>query len=372
MEIGVGDLERYVPDHEYISYDEIHTELTNRISKPGLDETIRAEMLRRAEIKIRHGERVVVDARVFDKEQRIAFAKKFVSMGVPVFYVVLSDQDRDHGLISGDGVAEVIYASIDNMPVAVLAAPEREDRCYTWIANRYSGVTVVGDVHGQHSALQSAISWAQSRNHYLVFLGDVVDYGPSSLECVDEVYRLVMRGKAMFILGNHERKIMRWIDGHRVRLSEGNKITTSVIDSLGETAKQKWIGRFRGLYQNGSLVRRIGNVAFAHAAAHPAIWRGAPVDRYVENHAFFGEIDNSRQSTDKPLLSHRWVDSIPEGHVVVVGHEIRSTQAPIVHQGQSKGRAFFLDTGCGKGGVLSSADFKFTENGMQHQNFNTY
>jgi hypothetical protein len=155
-------------------------------------------------------------------------------------------------------------------------------------------------------------------------------------------------------------------------LSEGNKITTTAIDSLGEAAKLKWIGRFRGLYQNGSLVRQIGNVVFVHAAAHPALWRSAPVDRYIENHAFFGEINDDHQTTGKPLLSHRWVDSIPENHVVVVGHEIRSTKAPLAQHGKMNGKALFIDTGCGKGGVLSSADFKFTDNGLLHQNFNTY
>ena len=365
MEVGSKEIKRYFADHEYILAEDIRRELTNGVDKPGLDETIRAEILRRAEIKIRHGERVVVQAREFDKNRRVDFARKFSAMGVPVFYLV-SDQDKE--LMRGDGVAEAIDASKGIEIIRSIPS----SNTYEWIKNRYDGITVVGDVHGMHGALQSAVSWAQSRNHYLVFLGDIVDYGPNALECVDEVYRLVMRGKAMFILGNHERKIMRWIDGHRVRLSEGNRITTSAIASLGEPAKQKWIGRFRGLYQNGSLVRRIGNVAFAHAAAHPAIWRDAPVDRYIENHAFFGEIDSDRQSADKPLLSHRWVDSIPEDHVVVVGHEIRSSQAPIVQQGRLNGRALFLDTGCGKGGVLSSADFKFTENGMQHQNFNTY
>lgn len=358
-------LDHNFPPHEVVDPISIHRELTNGVDRPGIKETIRAEMQRRVLLKLKHGERVVLDARSYDKNQRLALVSSVVTTGVPVLYLVYED---DPDLMRGDGVAETIrHRPGDIRPIL----PLPEDPFETLKAH-FSGVTVIGDVHGMHQALQSAIGWARDRNHFIVFLGDVVDYGPSSLECADEVYRAVMRGQGTLILGNHERKIMRWIDGHRVNLSEGNKVTTSALASLGETAKTKWIGRFRGLYQNGSLVRRIRNVAFVHAAAHPAVWRGGPIDRYVENHAFFGEIDNSRQSSDKPLLSHRWVDSIPEDHVAVVGHEIRSHQAPLKQTGSAKGVALFLDTGCGKGGPLSSADFKFTETGMQHQNFNTY
>lgn len=358
------DLGSVFPKHECLLPTDIHRDLTNGRDCQGIQETIRTEMRHRALLKVKHGERAVVDARSFDKNQRIAFASAFSCIGVPVFYLV-TDADRD--LMRGDGIVEVIDAQKGVEAIQTLPQEPLQ-----WLRSRFSGVTVIGDVHGMHSALQAAMAWARSRNHFIVFLGDVVDYGPGTLECMDDVYRSVMRNEAMFVIGNHERKIMRWADGHRVKLSEGNRVTTMALDSLGETAKAKWIGRFRGLYQNGSLVRKIGNVAFVHAAAHPAVWRDAPVDRYVENHAFFGEIDEGRPAPDKPLLSHRWVDSIPEDHVAVVGHEIRSTQAPVVQRGRAKGTALFLDTGCGKGGPLSSADFKFTETGMQLQNFNTY
>lgn len=352
------------PEYEYIKPTTIKQQITNNVEKFGLSETVINELRHRAKTKLHHGERVIVDARDMDKNARVDFVKSFVNSGVPIFYLV---NDKNPELMQGDGLAEAIDVSYGLTPV--LSNPEYE---VSSLQNKFDGVTVLGDVHGMFGAMQNAISWAKARNHFIVFLGDIVDYGPSSLECVDEAYRLVMRGEAMFILGNHERKIMRWIDGKRVRLSDGNKITTSALDDMGNYAKSRWIGRFRGLYQNGSLVRKIGNVAFVHAAAHPAIWRGAAIDEYVENHAFFGEISDARQAPNKPLLSHKWVDSIPEDHVVVVGHEIRSTQAPLSVIGQKGGRAVFLDTGSGKGGMLSTADFKFSNNTMVLMNFNTF
>lgn len=352
------------PSHEYIRIEDIRQELTGGRVTPGLDATIHAEVARRLLLKLQHGERVVIDASAYDKDQRVLLANSATAVGVPVFYLVCSP---DNDLMRGDGVAEVLDAR--SGPVRPIVS--MLDQSLTTLRNSFSGITVIGDVHGMHQTLLNALTWARNRNHFVVFLGDVVDYGPSTLEVADEVYRTVTRGEGTFVLGNHERKIMRWIDGHRVRLSDGNRMTTRALESLTPAARAKWVGRFRGLYQNGELIKKIGAVTFAHAAVHPSIWKEALINRYVENHAFFGEVDD-RTKSERPVLSHRWVDAIPEGHVVVVGHEIRSYQAPVVQTGLGAGKAVFLDTGCGKGGPLSSVDFRFTDTGMQLMNFNTH
>lgn len=355
---------RYFPEYEYIEPSVIRQEISNGNFRFNLEETVTAELKHRAFTKLKHGERVVVDIRHLDKNQRWFFVKSFSEYGVPIFYLVIG-QDKEH--MQGDGLAEIIDANMGVSPILPYADE------YTKLEAKYNGITVIGDIHGMYDAMQTAIGWAKSRNHYIVLLGDILDYGPSSLECIDEAYRLVMRGEATVILGNHERKIMRWIDGHGVKLSPGNRITTDALDNLGNYAKSRWKGRFRGLYQNGHLVRKIGNVVFVHAAAHPAIWRGAANDKYIENHAFFGEIaTKSDGAPSKPLLSHSWVNSIPDQHMVVVGHEIRSDEAPVVQSGQLGGKALFIDTGSGKGGRLSTADFKFGDGGLYHQNFNVF
>ncbi len=364
--VGNGDRARQLaqfPGHEVVSQRAIGQELTGPNVRFGADEVVMSEVQRRMTSKLRLGERVVVDA-YMDRQRRITLANMGRAAGVPVFYLIVGGVDPQTA--RGDGVAEVIDGRSDT----VNPVPYRASVTDKMIRSQYEGVTVIGDVHGMYSSLQTAIRWARDRNQFIVLLGDVVDYGPDTLEVADEVYRMVMRGEARCILGNHERKIMRWIDGNRVHLSEGNRTTTKALNQLGETAKARWIGRFRGLYQNSRLIDSIGNVTFAHGAIHPDYWTGKD-SKLIENTAFFGEVDDYRSQPERPVRSYRWVDSIPGDCFVVVGHDRRAAH-PFVQANIENGKAVFLDTGSGKGGTLSSADFRFTPEGLRLETFNMY
>jgi len=69
--------------------------------------------------------------------------------------------------------------------------------------------TVVGDLHGDYVTLQRVLNeWPPP---YL-FLGDYVDRGDKGLEVVEEVFRLLLEGKAVVLRGNHESPAMN-VDG---------------------------------------------------------------------------------------------------------------------------------------------------------------
>jgi len=72
---------------------------------------------------------------------------------------------------------------------------------------------------------------------------------------------------------------------------------------------------------------------------------------YGEGPARFGD--------NLPPRTYNWIDLIPNGFAVVVGHDVRSTGTPLKVVNSSGGIAIFLDTGCGKGGHLSSLDIEF-------------
>lgn len=57
-----------------------------------------------------------------------------------------------------------------------------------------------------------------------------------------------------------------------------------------------------------------------------------------------------------PERTYAWVERLPAGITRVVGHDIRSTTAPVVLTNPLGGRVIFADTGCGKGGRLSWLD----------------
>lgn len=358
--VRASQLEMF-PRHEVLRPTTIRNELIGDNKRHNVDEVVSQELHRRMVAKLRLGERVVVDAQGLDKASRMPLANAGRSMGVPVIYLIAGEADRDAS--RGDGVAEVFDARVEARPVV---APTEVD-----LRKRFRGVTAIGDVHGMYQSLLNALAWARSRQHFVILMGDVLDYGPNTLEVADEVYRLVMRGEGAMILGNHERKIMRWIDGQKVRLSDGNRVTTTALNSLGESNRTKWIGRFRGLFQHGTLVRRISNVTFAHAGVYPGFWKGEPMTRDAENMAYFGETDEARSVPDRRVPAYSWAEQVPADQIAVVGHDRRAAN-PFVQKNSLGGRTVFLDTGSGKGGTLSSADFRFTETGMRLENFNIY
>lgn len=66
---------------------------------------------------------------------------------------------------------------------------------------------VIADLHGMSDILDKALEEVDKLNlgeHKFVFTGDYVDRGPNSLGVVSTVKRLVRKGKAVALKGNHE------------------------------------------------------------------------------------------------------------------------------------------------------------------------
>jgi protein phosphatase len=204
-----------------------------------------------------------------------------------------------------------------------------------------------------------------------VFLGDVLDYGPDSLDCVSIVHDIVSRGKGIMVLGNHERKIERWFDqvkqGEvRLKLSHGNEATTKLVEALGESDRRKFECKFRALLNLSRNHWVISNFLFTHGAAEPEMFSSTAhrLTGRMETMALFGEVDNtvkSQKGDGYPNRVYTWCERVPEGKTVVVGHDIRSTGAPVQVHNTQGGHAVFLDTGCGKGGHLTTAHILINE-----------
>lgn len=69
-------------------------------------------------------------------------------------------------------------------------------------------LAVVGDVHGEHEALDALLARPELAGRFLVFVGDLVDRGPDSLAVIKRVARLVGEGRALCVLGNHELNLL--------------------------------------------------------------------------------------------------------------------------------------------------------------------
>ena len=81
-------------------------------------------------------------------------------------------------------------------------------------------IDIIGDIHGEYHALCNLLNHLGVTGHEypdqqitverpLVFVGDLIDRGPNSPKVVDVVSRLVRKGVAQCIMGNHELNLIR-------------------------------------------------------------------------------------------------------------------------------------------------------------------
>lgn len=387
--------------YERVDPEIIKEELIGGDSKNDYNQLVWSEVHRRVALKLSLGERVVVDSSNLKKHNRVSIANTALRWGIPVFYVVtnrpLADKlhlatgysdkyliekheelfrDAEKEILRGDGVAEVIDARSQDF--GVIEKFPYADIGYA-IKNRgYAGVTAIGDLHGCLEAMKQSLDWARSRNHLAVLLGDIIDYGPNSLECIDEAYKLLTRGQGIMVIGNHERKIEKWLEQIRqgkikIKLSEGNKITTTAIENLSPDMREKFEVRFRTVMNLSRHHWVAGNTLFTHGAADPEMFNVHTSRLFgrFENLALFGEIDDSLPFRDNgyPNRTYGWIDHIPSGKNVVVGHDIRSHTKPYIHNGKTGGQAIFMDCGSGKGGSSFAVDMVFSDDGLKIQSF---
>lgn len=71
---------------------------------------------------------------------------------------------------------------------------------------------VIGDIHGGLKAVQQVLKRAQvSTDDTLIFLGDYVDGWSQSPEVLDFLIDLNTKQKCIFIKGNHDELLLRWL-----------------------------------------------------------------------------------------------------------------------------------------------------------------
>lgn len=357
--------EHWFDDYELISLTKVQYDLVGHRPRSNIDAKVFDELRRRVALRLEMGERVVVNSPEMRGEERRALRDLAARMGVPFVFLACCE-DFSTEIV---GEAPIIHVS-DEPDVA-----KKVDHTARSIASKYDGITVVGDVHGMLSRVKSAVAWAQSRQHYIIFLGDVVDYGHETLEVADYVHDVVMGGAADFIIGNHERKIARWLNQPRahLRLSAGNRVTTDRLNALDPAQRYGWTSRFNGLLAHSRSIYQIGNMVVAHAGVHPGFWDNSASAHDIENWALVGEYGPVGYGNSRPQALYSWANSVPKGAIAIVGHNVRSTRCPVSQVNDRGGTSIYLDTGSGKGGPLSSVDLRYGHDGsFKVENFNLY
>jgi protein phosphatase len=372
--------------HEIVSASQIRLELCGDLNNNTVNTQVWDEIARRVELKISMGQRAVIDNTHLKSRDREMFVRLAQKWGVDLIYVPINRdlvsklsghdaknsviiershvlyQNIERELMSGDSVADVL---VDLALIEIVEFPGTKPLP--------SKLLAVGDVHGNFVAMERAVDFATTNNLHIVWLGDVIDYGPHNLRCLRLAYDTVRTGEASMIWGNHERKIDKWVEsdcGHTFhgRLSDSNLITIREITSLNDARQARFCAAWTALrgWSYNHIVA--DHWMFTHGAALPEMWNNHEHRQRgnSSNVAFFGQIDNQNpnHADGYPNRIWDWVHEIPENHTVVVGHDWldRVNNCYTLKSNPRGGRAIVVDCGSSKGGRLGAVQIDRTIN----------
>lgn len=405
--------ERNFEAREVVASDDIRLAETGDIRRQDKNEMVFEEFHRRIETKIRFGNRAVADSTNIRNKDRREVAEIGKSLGVPVVYVVINRSMKqkfqtggwrnevfrkgrplmeameetftanEQTILLGDhGLADlVVDTRTEDFRVAKLLPRSRNgDAVLAHLLDEgFEYVRIIGDVHGNLEGFKKATEGVDDRAvTFFIFLGDVVDYGSQTLQVAERVWKLVSRGEAISIRGNHERKIWNWVTAERKlhgsfqgRITHGNEVTVNQLLAMEPEKRALWEARFVSLVEMSPDWIQIQDMLLTHGAVHERMWHNtlfrAPRAGALEALALFGETTGERDPlTGYPVRKYDWVHELPPGSEAIVGHAIISVDGPIGFRGHKGGSAIFLDTGSskekdGREGKLSWLDFKIVE-----------
>ncbi len=227
----------------------------------------------------------------------------------------------------------------------------------------FTGLRVVGDVHGESAQFRAALEGARAQRRFVIQLGDLTDYGPDAPGVLRLAWAMLDAGEGLFLLGNHDHKLRRALDGARVRSPP--EAIPRTLAQLGEAPDGIPLAE-RALLEIGRAPAwlHLGSRLFVHAAFHRTMMLSPPhpdAGRHrpdaLLSRALFGQVTGRTLASGFPERRVDWVDAIPRGLEVYVGHDPKSRDGrPLRIAGRLGGEAVFMDTGAGKGGHLSWLD----------------
>ena len=220
---------------------------------------------------------------------------------------------------------------------------------------------VVGDVHGRLDLLQDLLAkiHAELQLHpsaktLLVFVGDLIDRGPSSAQVVERLRTYKREGvRTVFLLGNHEEVLLRILGGD-----------ASLID------KWRWFGGAECLQSYGTDAAQLDRASDDEALA--IVRKAIPREhvRFIEGFSdscAFGDylfvhagirpgvgVEQQSQSDLRWIRDPFLNDDSDHGCIVVHGHTIADD---VEHRVNRIG----IDTGAYRSGILTALGIEGTD-----------
>jgi protein phosphatase len=219
---------------------------------------------------------------------------------------------------------------------------------------------LIGDVHGCAGEAESLLAklgyrvewegpegWrsytvSHPENRRVIFLGDLVDRGPRSPDVLRLAHSMIADGKAYGVLGNHDFKLMRWLEGRDVKISHGLESTVLQFQTQ-PTGFAQDMQTFLGTLPT-HLVLDAGRLVVAHAGLREDLHNTS--SGRERSFAMYGDTTGERDSYGLPIRLD-WAMDYSGVAAVVYGHMA-------VFDAVWVNNTICVDTGCVFGGRLSA------------------
>lgn len=215
---------------------------------------------------------------------------------------------------------------------------------------------IIGDVHGCCDELETlleklgygvawdgkAVTVTPPAGRRAIFVGDLVDRGPRSPDALRIAKHMVEAGTGLCVLGNHDDKLKRHLDGRNVKQTHGLADTVEQLaDEPPEfaTEMREWLDGLISHY-----VLDGGKLVIAHAGIKEAMQGRA--SGAIRSFCMYGETTGEIDEFGLPVRSD-WAADYKGTAKVVYGH------TPVVEANWVNG-TLCIDTGCVFGGKLTA------------------
>ncbi|WP_143414502.1 bis(5'-nucleosyl)-tetraphosphatase PrpE [Halobacillus massiliensis] len=218
-------------------------------------------------------------------------------------------------------------------------------------------IDVIGDVHGCLQELKELFNklgyeWKNGlpvhpQERTPVFVGDITDRGPSSIETIQFVYNMVIVQKqALYVPGNHCNKLYRFFKGNPVQETHGLETTAAEYRSLSAREQKKIKHHFLELVDTSPLYWELpeANAVIAHAGIrHEDIGLN---NKRVKTFVLYGDITGAKLPDGRPERRD-WAQHYRGEQWVVYGH------TPVLEP-RFVNQTVNIDTGCVFGNKMSA------------------
>ncbi len=226
---------------------------------------------------------------------------------------------------------------------------------------RHGGHDIIGDVHGcikELRTLLEKLGWTRNgawsyappcEDRAVVFVGDLTDRGPGSVEVLQLVHGMWRQGHAYLVRGNHDDKLLRYLKGNTIKIDGHLQTTIDEFEALEQEQREHITRQSIALLETSPHWALLGQSTASHCGTYAdvvvahAAWKPGMMMAKRDKVRWFCLYGPNTGKTNARGYPERldWRPRYPEhGPLCITGH------TPYSGEPRWHGRTLCVDTAC--------------------------